>query len=132
LQVVLFAAIGHAATINYGNFPFPPSGMALNVSESSGTDAVPLYGPPQPVPGGLDFDPMNFVAFSNAGGSDFTDGQLNLTIMGPGLTSLNLFEAGDYSLLGIGGLGTQALAGAIIHASEYRWTAAARPESDES
>jgi hypothetical protein len=117
LQAALFSAVGHAATINYGNFPFPPSGMALNVTESSGTDPVPLYGPPQPVPGGLDFDPMNFVAVSNNGGSDFTDGQLNLTIMGPGLTSLNLFESGDYSLLGVGGLGTQALAGAIIHAT---------------
>src|SRR6476661_5040761 len=88
--VVLFATIAlvaiswptQAAIISYGNFTVPPSGVTyVNVSESSGTDPVPLYGPPTPVPpAGLDFDPANFVATANGGASDVTDGQLNYAI----------------------------------------------------
>jgi len=118
LCLAILSTIANAATINYGNVAFPPSGMALQVTESSGTDPVPLYGPPQPVPGGIDFDPMNFVASSVGGGGDLTDGQLNMTIESPGLLSLSLFESGDYSLLGVPpALATQVAAGAIIAAT---------------
>jgi hypothetical protein len=110
----------NAASINYGNFgPVPPAGTSfLQVTESSGTDPVPLYGPPAPFSTGLDFDPTNFVATSSNGGADITDGQLNFTIMnGVGITDVSLFEAGDYSLVGLGTPATQVLAGAIMRAT---------------
>src|SRR5438270_709188 len=71
----------HAATINYGDFPVPPAGITFQqVTESSGTDPVPLYGPPTPFVVGLDFDPTSFVSSSTNGAADITDGQLNFGI----------------------------------------------------
>jgi hypothetical protein len=115
--VGLFSSVANAASISYGNFAAPPATMFLNVSESSGTDAVPLYGPPAPFTTGLDFDPQNFVASAGGGGADVTDGQLNFTIMAPVVSSVSLFEAGDYTLAGIGTPATQVFAGAIIRAT---------------
>lgn len=115
----------NAASINYGTFNLPAEGiMFQNVTESSGTDAVPLYGPPDPYVVGLDFDPANFVSTSSGGSADVTDGQLNFTIMGlsnvngsVGVSTIGLFEAGDYTLAGAGGLGTSVSAGAIMRAT---------------
>ncbi len=114
-----------AASINYGNFNIPPAGiMFQGVTESSGTDPVPMYGPPAPFFVGLDFDPTNFVSTSANGSADITDGQLNFTIMGlvspsgyVGVNAISLFEAGDYSLAGAGGAGTSVVAGAILRAT---------------
>jgi hypothetical protein len=106
-----------ASPINYGNFPVPGSGISfLQVTESSGTDAVPLYGPPTPFFVGLDFDPTSFASSSASGSADITDGQLNFTVMGNGvgIDSLSLHESGDYSLLGSGTTATQAIAGAVL------------------
>jgi hypothetical protein len=115
--VALFSNIASAASINYGNFNVPPSSMALNVTESSATDAVPIYGPPTPFPTGLDFDPVNFVASASGGTADITDGQLNFTFMSPGLLSINLSEAGDYTLAGVGTPATQVFAAASLRAT---------------
>jgi hypothetical protein len=125
LLAILPAAIASAATINYGNFgPVPPGVSFLQVEESSATDPVPMYGPPDPFIVGLDFDPQNFVATAQSGGVDITDGQLNFTVMGLsnqfgsiGIGTLSLFEAGDYTLVGAGGAGTSVSAGAIIRAT---------------
>jgi len=114
-----------AAPISYGDFSVPPSGiMFLDVEESSGTDAVPLYGPPDPFLVGLDFDPAGFIAYATGGGADFTDGQLNFTVMsstdpgeGVGIESIDLFEAGDYTLDGAGTAATRVSSGASIRAS---------------
>lgn len=125
-SIVLFGnAATDAASINYGTFNVPSAGiMFQNVTESSGTDAVPMYGPPDPFVIGLDFDPANFVSTSSAGGADITDGQLNFTIMGlanangaVGVTSVSLSEAGDYTLAGAGGPPTAVSAGAIMRAT---------------
>jgi hypothetical protein len=102
LCVTLFGALApaaNAASISYGTFAVPPA-MFIDVTESSGTDPVPLYGPPTPFAYGLDFDPTSFVATATGGGADVTDGQLNYTIMSPGLLSLNVSESGDYSIAG--------------------------------
>jgi hypothetical protein len=115
----------HAASINYGTFNLPADGITYqNVTESSGTDGVPLYGPPDPFSIGLDFDPANFVSTSSGGTPDVTDGQLNFAILGlsnpsgsVGVSSVKLFEAGDYTLAGAGGLGTSVSAGAIMRAT---------------
>ena len=122
----LFAnSIVQAATINYGNFNVPPAGiMFLQVTESSVTDPVPLFGPPSPFVTGLDFDPITFASSATGGAADITDGQLNFTIMGlsnpngyVGITGINLSEAGDYTLAGAGGPPTSVFAGAIIRAT---------------
>jgi hypothetical protein len=86
------------------------------VTESSGTDPVPLFGPPTPFVIGLDFDPTNFVSFASGGNSDVTDGQLNFGVSSTAgaITDISLFEAGDYTLVGAGTAATQALAGAIM------------------
>jgi hypothetical protein len=116
--VASFSSVAQAASINYGNFgPVPPGISFLQVSESSGTDSVPLYGPPTPFSAGLNFNPAGFVASALNGSADITDGQLNFTVMGASINSLSLFEAGDYSLAGIGTAATQVSAGAIIRAT---------------
>lgn len=119
---IAFSGLSHAATINYGNSPVIPPGVTFSdVTESSGTDAVPLYGAPAYFNTGIDFDPTSFVASAVNGAADITDGQLNFTLTGdtsgPGLTAINslsLFEAGDYSLVGTGTSATEVFAGAII------------------
>jgi hypothetical protein len=124
VATLLSSAI-EAATINYGNVNVPGTGiMFLQVRESSATDAVPLYGPPDAFATGLDFDPANFASFASGGAADVTDGQLNFTVMGlvnaggiVGIDTISLAEAGDYSLAGLGGPGTAVFSGAILRAS---------------
>jgi len=121
IATLAFNATARGATINYGDFNLPGI-MFQQVTESSGTDSVPMYGPPSPFPIGLDFDPMNFTSSSTAGLADITDGQLNFTIMstpgGPPINFVNVFEAGDYSLAGLGGnAATSVFAGAILRAT---------------
>src|ERR1051325_10776345 len=118
----IFSATSQAASINYGNFgPIPPGVAFLSVTESSGTDSVPLYGPPTPFSVGLDFDPIGFTATSSGGGSpDITDGQMNFTLMGnpfTGIGTISLFEAGDHTLAGVGTAATSTFAGAILRAT---------------
>ncbi|MGD9635361.1 MAG: PEP-CTERM sorting domain-containing protein [Pirellulales bacterium] len=107
LSLVTFAAIAHAAPINYGNF----SGNTvdyLNVSEdaNSAGDAPPLFGPPTASGDSLDFDPVGFNASaSGAAGIDVTDGNLNFVIMakqGYAVDMVSLAEAGDTTLAGFG------------------------------
>jgi hypothetical protein len=117
--VALSSQFACGATISYGDFgPVPPGVMFLDVEESSGTDPVPLYGPPTPFATGLDFNPTNFVASSIGGPPDLTDGQLNYTVMSDlPISQLSLFERGDYTLSGVGTAATQVQAGAILLAT---------------
>ena len=107
-----------AATIAYGSFgPVPPGITFDDVEESSGTDAVPLYGAPEAFSIGLDFDPVDFVATSTGGPPDITDGQLNFRVTDTslsGISFLSLFEAGDYALEGSGTTASAVFAGAIV------------------
>jgi hypothetical protein len=117
-----FAPVANAASISYGNFgPITPGISFLNVTESSGTDPVPLYGAPDPYVTGLDFDPTSFVASAAGGGADITDGQMNFTVAGQkngldvvAIKSISLYEGGDYTLVGTGTAATQVQAGAIL------------------
>lgn len=118
-----FTSIANAASISYGNFgPVAPGISFLDVTESSGTDVVPLYGAPDPYATGLDFDPKNFVASATGGVADITDGQLNFTVMGQNnggnivaIGGISLFEGGDFTLAGSGTAATQVQAGAIVN-----------------
>ncbi len=105
-----------AAVYPYGNYTAPPGVQFINVRESSGTDAGPLFqAPTGTYPTGLTFAPAGFTASAAGGSQDITDGQLNFTLASPfSIDSISLSEAGDYSLLGVGTTATQAFAGAII------------------
>jgi hypothetical protein len=115
----LATSAASAAFMNYNDAFEPVSGTLFSaISESSGTDPVPLYGAPSTIPFGLDFDPRSFVASSGNGGVDFTDGQLNFTMVnGAGITDISLFESGDYELAGIGTPATQVGASAFLSAA---------------
>lgn len=122
VATALLASSLQAAVINYGSSPVIPPGIQFqDVRESSGTDAVPLYGAPDYFEIGMDFDPTSFVSTASGGAGDITDGQLNFTLSGDitgqplsPITSLSLFENGDYSLVGSGTTATEARAGAIM------------------
>jgi hypothetical protein len=123
--VLLTFTAAEATSINYGNFgPTPPGVGFLNVTESSGTDPVPLYGPPIYQPTSLTFHPTSFVSSGTGGASDITEGQLNAIIAGDltppngaAIQVINLSEAGDYTLVGTGTTATGASAGAILRAT---------------
>ncbi len=122
---LLLSTFAHAASINYGDGPIIPPGVRFErVTESSGTDPVPLFGAPDYFRIGMDFDPTSFVAFSTNGVHDVTDGQLNFTVDGSvsgpnifAIESLTLSESGDYTLAGVGTSATMAIAGASIRIS---------------
>lgn len=117
----LVCSVVSAAAIPYGNVSTSKVDF-LSVVESSGTDTIPLYGPPSGFEVGLDFDPTSFVASSAGGGGDVTDGQLNFIIDGKsagpgqvwGFTSLAISEFGDYSLVGTGTSVTKVIGGANV------------------
>lgn len=114
------AADARASSINYGNLgPVPPGVSFLNIVESSGTDAVPLYGAPSAFPVGLTFSPTPaFSAAGASGASDLTDGQLNYTIASPsGVTEVKFTEGGLYTLIGFGTAATQSFAAASLRAA---------------
>jgi len=110
--------LASAATISYGNFgPVAPGITFVDVKESSGTDALPLFGSPDPFATGLDFDPTSFVSTASGGAQDVTDGQLNFIVRSANqvaITNLGIFESGDYTLAGVGTAATQAIAGVIM------------------
>jgi len=111
LAMVFVSTSAQAASILYGNFgPIPPGITFLGAQESSGTDPVPLYGPPAPTPVGLDFDPVSFLAFASGGTTDITDGQLNFAVKttNTAINEISLFEGGDFSLSGVAGPANQA------------------------
>jgi hypothetical protein len=104
-----------AAPLNHGDISDVPPGsvMYLDVTESSGTDAVPLFDEPGITGNLLDFDPVGFAASGVNGGSELVDGQLNFTIMasqGSAISSMSVNEGGDYSLFGSGTSATQVAA----------------------
>ncbi len=118
LAAVVICAAGagaRAAIISYGNFPAADL-TYLGVTESSGTDAVPLFDAPTVVTNSLDFDPKAFVSTSSGGSADITDGQLNFDIIahaGKAITGVNISERGDYTLVGSGTPATADYAGVV-------------------
>ena len=122
VAAVLLSSSVHAAMINYGNSPVIPPGIQFrDVTESSGTDALPLFGAPDYFETGVDFDPTSFVATGSGGSADITDGQLNLKLSGDitgqpdsPIYGITLFENGDYSLAGSGTSATNVSAGAVM------------------
>ena len=122
LAALWFPCATRAAAINYGNSAVIPPGVTfIGVTESSSTDAVPLFGPPSFFTTGIDFNPTSFGSSSLGGGGDVTDGQLNFTVAGTvspsqvvAISQVSLAESGDFTLVGTGTVATQAIAGGNI------------------
>jgi hypothetical protein len=115
LALSLISISAQAATISYGNLT--ASGVTFQtITEQSVTDTLPLYGRPTTFSIGLDFNPPGFLSSATNGSADITDGQLNFGVLEPaslgGIQKLSLFEAGDYSLAGLGTPATSVSAGA--------------------
>lgn len=115
----LLASAASAASINYGDFSDIPPGavMYTDVTESSSTDAVPLYGAPEVSGNTMDFDPtFASNSFDGSPGADTTDGQLNfdfMTVPGAGIDSFTIKESGSVTLFGAGTAATGAGAGIL-------------------
>lgn len=98
-----------AAAYSYGDF-LGSTIIFQGVTESSATDGGPLFGTPIIAGDTLDFNPQGFAAFSQGGGVDLTDGQLNFLIKateGNSISQLHFYEVGDFSLAGTGTGGTK-------------------------
>jgi len=115
----LFASPVGAVPINYGD----QAGATVNflqVTESTISPGDPddLFGAPTVSGDSIDFDPINFFSSaSGAGGIDSTIGLLTLGIEaqpGYGISELLFTEAGDYTIFGSGGAGTEATVSAPI------------------
>jgi hypothetical protein len=114
---VLPSATSFADTsINYGTL-VGTTVTYVNVTESSATDQVPLFGSPIISGNTLDFNPQGFAATSTGGGIDLTDGQLNLLIQahsGYSIPMIQFSEAGDFSLAGFGTANTRVTVAATF------------------
>lgn len=122
LTVPLLASPVLGASINYGNFgPVLPGIHFINVTESSTSDAVPLFWSPQALPVGLDFDPIGFVAYGGSGNLDQTKGELKFTLTNTtplmAISEIGVFESGDYTMFGTGTGATFVSAALRIEAS---------------
>ena len=97
------SAVG--ATINYGNPAPGATVLYTDVSESSLTDPVPLFGAPSVSGDSIDFNPQGFGAFASNGGVDITDGQLLFKVTAKptfAINSISFAEAGITTLTGLG------------------------------
>lgn len=114
---LLLASAAGAVPINYGDFT-GATVKYVDVTEDSGTDPTPLYGSPSVAGDALNFDPVSFNSSSTgAGGVDITDGTLTFMIealSGSVIDMVNFSEAGDFTLVGLGGAGTFASVSAFF------------------
>jgi hypothetical protein len=103
------AAGSNAASINYGSID-GDTVMYTDVTESSVTDPVPLFGMPSVSGDSIDFTPVDFAAASqlHVPAVDQTDGHLVFGVMahsGKTIKNINFDEGGG---LTVGGFGTDA------------------------
>ncbi|MEQ9453065.1 MAG: PEP-CTERM sorting domain-containing protein [Phycisphaeraceae bacterium] len=113
VTVALGGSFAQAASLNYGTFVSDDVTFE-NVTESSGTGTLPLQGAPASVAqNAMTFNPTTFESSSvGAPGASIIDSQLRTIISSNsnsvGIVSIDLFETGDYTI--IGGPGTFAIA----------------------
>ena len=126
-SLVLLAAAAsqvNAITIPYGDF-LGTNFMYLDVTEDTLNSPTALFGAPSILGDTLDFDPLSFSAgvssTTGTSASEIVDGQLNFTVMSNsdslGIERVEIREAGDYTLNGLG----SAQATASV-AAPVRWT----------
>jgi hypothetical protein len=117
-------------------YAIPALGVSFqNVSESSVTDPVPLFGAPSRFLNGLDFNPMSFVAYGLDGGADMAEGRLGFTATSGGaINAIHIAAAGDFALLGEGTSSSQATiaATAFVTVTEINGSAVDPIQLDET
>lgn len=117
LALLAIAAPAQAVSINYGDY-VGITVSYLQVTEDSVTDPTPLFGAPTVSGDTLNFDPVGFGASATgAGGVDITDGNLVFMIQAKPsqvIENVILSEAGDYTIFGTGGVGTQVTVSAPV------------------
>ncbi|MCH8921594.1 MAG: PEP-CTERM sorting domain-containing protein [Planctomycetes bacterium] len=110
------APTASAETRDYGSFDGPDA-IFVDVSEEFITDGLPLFDEPTLAGNSLVFNPASFEAFSEDGGVDLTGSILTMEILSTnelGMSSIEIVEAGDYALGGIGTNVTLAQIGAPV------------------
>jgi hypothetical protein len=93
------------STINYPDPPMGNTVLYTGVSETSLTDALPLFGSPHVNGDSIGFNPTGFGAFAAGGSNDLTDGQIVFSVTakpGHAIANINFSEAGTTSLTGLG------------------------------
>ena len=91
-------------SIDYGDFSGDTM-MFIDVTESSITNPVPLFGAPTVSDDTLLFGPDGFGSYSEDGSLDQTDAQLSMRIVakaGGYIETIEIKESGDVSMLGLG------------------------------
>lgn len=119
---VLGLASSLQAAIEYGDY-VGNTVTYEGISEDSTTDAVPLFGAPTINGNSLNFAPVSFGSHSSgAGGIDITDGSLTTMITahsGHAIGEIVLHEAGDYTMIGLGGADTSAAVSSAVFVTVF-------------
>ena len=101
----------HAASTNYGTF-VAANVQYIDVTETTVTDPLPLFGGPVTAGDSLLFTPVSYnSAAVGPGGSDVTAGAIDAMVealAGQYITDLSFSDGGDFNLAGVGGVGTSA------------------------
>lgn len=112
--IVLLAAAtsgARAVSTNYGNF-VGATVQYIDVTETTVTDPLPLFGAPVVAGDFIDFAPVSYNSSAvGPGGSDVTAGTVDAMVAalaGYYITDLHFSDQGDFTLAGAGGLGTFA------------------------
>ncbi len=104
------------ADINYGDFSGNDFDFLSVTEDSTSGDPLPLFGSPTVSGNSLDFNPTFSANAEGAGGLDIVEGQLNFTVEahdGASIDMLEFAEAGDYTLVDPGMIGTVATAASV-------------------
>ncbi len=102
LFALVVARPASAASVGYGSL-VGSNVSFLGITESSTTDALPLYGAPTVTGDSIQLFPLDFLSQSLNGASDTTEGILTLRIQAdPGqfITAIDVSEFGDYQVFG--------------------------------
>ncbi len=128
IPVSLFVVLASACAASAGRIDYPDAVTGENIAftdiiEASGTDPLPLFGPPVATGGDtLLFTPVDFrsVSGGDTPSSDITDGQLLMTIASlgdHGVSSIEVREEGVYTVAGP----ADATALAMAEATLFYW-----------
>lgn len=100
--ILILGSAASAATVNYGDF-IVSGGVYEDVTETSVTDPLPLYGPPITGGSSLTFNTSQFASSATNGDADVTLGKLEFTLQadqGLHVEAISVEELGDLLLLG--------------------------------
>ncbi len=120
LALALVLSANAQAATDYGDF-LGTSVDFLDVSESSSTDAGPLFGTPSAFGDSMMFLPGGFRSISANGSSDSTHGELTLTLRSHAdlvLDTITVSHLGDYMLSGAGTPGVSQSVQVLVTGSD--------------